>query len=55
MKQNVTAGKLSIMFGGGIFGVALVGLVAGSMGMPVPLALEGVSAVVGMLAGARVA
>lgn len=53
--KTITANKLSIMFGGGIFGAALVGLAAGVLGAPVPLALEGASALVGMMAGARVA
>ena len=51
--KGVTANKLSIMFGGGIFGAALVGVAAGVLGTPVPLALEGASAAIGMRAGAR--
>ena len=53
--NSITAHKLSIVFGGGIFGAALVGVASGVLGAPVPLALEGASAVIGMLAGARVA
>lgn len=51
----LTASKLSIVLGGGIFGVALAGVIAGTMGATVPLAVEGISALVGMVAGARVA
>ncbi|WP_404711548.1 hypothetical protein [Sphingomonas sp. MMS24-J13] len=53
--KDFTAGKLSIVLGGGIFGVALAGVFAGLLGAPVPLAIEGVSALAGMLAGAKVA
>jgi hypothetical protein len=53
--RNITAEKLSIVLGGGIFGVALVGLLAAGAGITLPLAAEGVGAIAGMLAGARVA
>lgn len=51
----VTVQKLSIMLGGGIFAVALTGLVASTAGLSLPFAVEGASAIIGMLAGARVA
>jgi hypothetical protein len=50
-----TAEKLSIMLGGGIFAVALVGFAAATAGATVPLAVEGASAALGMALGARVA
>ncbi len=53
--RKITTGKLSIMFGGGIFAVSLVSVVSAAFGMPVTLAVEGASAIAGMLVGARVA
>lgn len=53
--RYLTAEKLSIVLGGGIFGVAVVGLIAASAGITLPFAAEGVGAIAGMLAGARVA
>ena len=53
--RNLTAEKLSIVLGGGIFGVALVGFLAATAGLTLPLAAEGVGAIAGMLAGASVA
>lgn len=53
--KTLTADKLSIMLGGGIFGVALVGLCAATAGLSLPLAVEGMGALVGMAVGARVA
>ena len=53
--KNITAEKLSIVLGGGIFGVALVGMIAATAGLSLPFAIEGAGAIIGMLAGARVA
>ena len=51
----LTAQKLSIVFGGGIFAVAALGLVASIAGFAVPLIGEGIAALAGMAAGAKVA
>ena len=50
----LTAERLSIMLGGGIFAVAAVGLVASAIGVAVPFIVEGMVAAAGIAAGAKV-
>lgn len=52
--MHLTADRLSIMLGGGMFAVATVGLVASALGVVAPLALEGLAAIAGLAAGAKV-
>ena len=51
--QYLRADRLPAIFGGGILAIALVWVVAATLGMTVPIVLEGFSAAVGMVAGAR--
>lgn len=49
------ARKLPTMLGGGILGVAFIGLIAASAGLALPLAGEVISAAVGMAVASRFA
>jgi hypothetical protein len=49
------ANKLPTILGGGILGVAGIGLGLGLIGVPLTLAVEGISALVGMAVASRYA
>jgi hypothetical protein len=52
---KVGADKLPTILGGGILGVAGIGLGFGIIGIPLTVAMEGVSALVGMAVASRFA